>query len=125
MGVQAVAASAMLTLPFQASVATYFIGRHLNISLREILHATYKSGLVALCSSAATAVCATMAEYGLIQQAWGLALGCLFASMCWLFMVIVTDHPILPRLQLSGIGFWRLLHAPASREARLIRITPE
>jgi O-antigen/teichoic acid export membrane protein len=125
MGVQAVAASAMLTLPFQASVAIYFIGRHLNISLREILHATYKSGLVALCSSAATAVCATMAEYGLIQQVWGLALGCLFASMCWLFMVVVTEHPILPRLQLSGIGLWRLLPAPASREARLIRITPE
>jgi O-antigen/teichoic acid export membrane protein len=125
MGVQAVAASAMLTLPFQAGVAIYFISRHLDISVRDVLSATYKSGFVAFSSSAVTAVCAAMVEYGLIRPVWGLALGCISASMCWLFMVVVTEHPLLPRLQLSGISLWRSLNSPASRTARPVRITPE
>ncbi len=113
MGVQAVAASAMLTLPFQAAVAIYFIGRHLDISLLDVLRTTFKSGVVTLCSSSAAAVCAVMVEYGLMGPILGLALACISASMCWLLMVVVTEHPLLPRLQLSATGLCRFLHLSA------------
>jgi O-antigen/teichoic acid export membrane protein len=53
MGVQAVAASAMLTLPFQAAVAIHFIGRHLDISPADVFRATFKSGIVTIASTAA------------------------------------------------------------------------
>ena len=110
--VQAVAASAMLTLPFQAAVAIYFIGRHLDINLLDVLDATFKSGIVTLFSSSAAAVCAAMVEYGLMSAVLGLALACIFASMCWLLMVVVTEHPLLPRLQLAATGLRRFLHFP-------------
>ena len=45
-GVQAVAASALLTLPFQAIVALYFVSRHLAISPADLFRATLKSGVV-------------------------------------------------------------------------------
>jgi O-antigen/teichoic acid export membrane protein len=113
MGVQAVAASAMLTLPFQAAVAIYFIGRHLHISLIDVFRATFKSVIVALSSSGAAAVCAAMVEYGLMRPILGLALACISASMCWLLMVVVTEHPLLHRLQLSATGLGRLINLPA------------
>ena len=112
-GVQAVAASAMLTLPFQAAVAIYFIGRHLDISLHDVFHATFKSGIVTLSSSSAAAVCAAMVKYGLTSPVLGLALACISASVCWLLMVVVTEHPLLPRLQLSATGLCRFLNLPA------------
>src|SRR6202048_5047813 len=49
--VQAVAASAMLTLPFQAAVAIYFISKNLDIRLLDLFRATFKSGIVTLFSS--------------------------------------------------------------------------
>ena len=51
-GIQAVAASALLTLPFQAAVAIYFVTRHLKISRSDFVDATLKSGVVTICSSA-------------------------------------------------------------------------
>jgi O-antigen/teichoic acid export membrane protein len=113
MGVQAVAASAMLTLPFQAAVAIYFIGKHLDISLLDVYHATFKSGIVTLFSSGAAAVCAVMVEYGSMGPILGLALACISASMCWLLIVVVTEHPLLARLQLSATGLGRFLNLPA------------
>jgi O-antigen/teichoic acid export membrane protein len=113
MGVQAVAASAILTLPFQAAVAIYFIGRHLDISLLDVFHATFKSGIVTLSSSAAAAVCAAMVEYGLMGPVLGLALAGISASTCWLLIVVVIEHPLLPRLQLSATGLCRFLNSPA------------
>ena len=46
-GVEAVAASALLTLPFQAAVAIYYVGRHINLRLADLIHATRKSAIVA------------------------------------------------------------------------------
>lgn len=117
MGVQAVAASAMLTLPFQAGVAIHFIARHLDISLRDVFRATFKSAFVTLFSSGAAAVCAAMVDYGLMQPVWGLALGCVSASMCWLLTVVLTEHPLLPWLHRTGPGLYRLINSSAGRNS--------
>lgn len=105
-GVKAVAASALLTLPFQAAVAIYFINRHLDIRLSDLVRATFKSGIVALCSSAPAAICALMVEFGMLGPILGLGLACASAMICWLASMVVTEHPLLPRLQLAATGFF-------------------
>jgi O-antigen/teichoic acid export membrane protein len=105
-GVQAVAASAMLTLPFQAAVAIYFISRHLHIGWLDLFRATYKSGIVTFVSCAGAAVCAAMVEYGVLHPSVGLGLACVSAAVCWLLSMIVTEHPLWPRLQLAATGLF-------------------
>jgi O-antigen/teichoic acid export membrane protein len=105
-GVHAVAASAMLTLPFQAAVAIYFISKHLDIGLLDLFRATFKSGIVALFSSFGAAVCAAMVEYGLLRPILGLGFACICAATCWLLSMVVTEHPLLPRLQLAATGLF-------------------
>jgi O-antigen/teichoic acid export membrane protein len=105
-GVQAVAASAMLTLPFQAAVAIYFVSKHLGIGLLDLFRATFKSGIVTLFSSVGAAVCAAMVEYGLLRPIFGLGLACISAATCWLSSMVVTEHPLLPRLQLAASGLF-------------------
>lgn len=113
-GVWAVAASATLTLPFQAAVAIYFVSRHLRVSPLDVFHATFKSGIVTISSSTAGAAFAIIAKYGLMSPALALVLSCISASMCWLLMVIVTGHSVLPRLKLSATDLCRYIRLSAS-----------
>jgi O-antigen/teichoic acid export membrane protein len=105
-GVQAVAASAMLTLPFQAAVAIYFVSRHLDISPLDLFHATFKSVIVTFFSSAGVAACALMVEYDLLHPIAGLGLACVSAAVCWVLGMAVTEHPLLPRLRLAAAGLF-------------------
>lgn len=107
-GVEAVAASAMLTLPFQAAVAIYFVSRHLHIGGRDLLRATFKSAIVTLIIAAGVAICAVMVEYGVLNPIIGLGLACISAALCWLLGMVATDHPLLPRLQLAAAGVFEL-----------------
>jgi O-antigen/teichoic acid export membrane protein len=123
-GVEAVAASALLTLPFQAAVAIYFVGRHLDLRLADIIHATQKSGLVALCSGATVAVCASLVEYGLIGSVAGIFVACVAAAATWLGALVAVQHPLLPELKepagrlLSAAWRPRLVPVPAIRADR-------
>jgi O-antigen/teichoic acid export membrane protein len=98
-GVKAIAASALLTLPFQAAVAIYFISRHLNLRLADITHATRKSGFVVLCSGTTVAICATLVEYGLIGSLAGIFVACVATASAWLAALIAVKHPLLPELK--------------------------
>lgn len=102
-GVEAVAASALITLPFQAAVAIYFVGRRLDLSLRELVHAMRKSGLVALCSGVVMAAGAAAADYGLFGSVAAVAVSGILAAAAWLATLIAVDHPLLPALK-SGAG---------------------
>ncbi len=107
-GVQAVAASALLTLPFQATVAIYLISRHLDIKLLDLVRTIFKSGIVTLVSSAGAIICAVMVEQDLLRQVFGLGLAGASTAICWLVGMVVTDHPLLPRLHLAAGSFLRL-----------------
>ena len=61
-GVQAVAASALLALPFQAIVAIYFVSRHLAMSPADLVRATLRSGIVTACSIAGVLVSMAIIE---------------------------------------------------------------
>jgi O-antigen/teichoic acid export membrane protein len=98
-GVEAVATSALLTLPFQAAVAIYFVGRHIDLTLADLVQATKKSGIVALCSGAAVALCASLIESGLIGSIPGILIGLLVAAVAWLAAMLAVQHPLLVELK--------------------------
>ena len=104
-GVQAVAASALLAFPFQASVAIYFIGRHLGIGPADLLRATLRSGVVTVCSIAGCLSGITTADIsgGSLSA---LLFGAALTAAGWGLGLVMTRHPLLAHVQaaLSGIA---------------------
>jgi O-antigen/teichoic acid export membrane protein len=124
-GVEAVAASALLTLPFQAAVAIYYVGRHLDLRFADLVQATQKSGIVTLCSCATVAICASLVEHGLIGPVAGIFVACATAAAVWLAALFAVQHPLLPELKapvsrvLSAAGrFTGRVPVPAVRTDR-------
>lgn len=124
-GVEAVAASALLTLPFQAAVAIYFVSRHLDLQLADVICSTRKSGVVALCSGATVAICASLTEYGVVGPVIGISIACIATAGAWLASLIAVQHPLLPELAAAARRalsvVWRpvgLAPVPAARTDR-------
>ena len=103
-GVQAVAASALLTLPFQAGVALYFVSKHLAISPADLYRATVKSGVVTFCSTIGVLLSTVMAEFGLVGPIAQLLLGGFFAAVGWILGLIVSKHPLLVQMRQAAKG---------------------
>jgi O-antigen/teichoic acid export membrane protein len=97
-GVQAVAASALLTLPFQAGVALYFIGRHLSFGLADVARSLLKSGVVTAATAAGVGGCAAMVESAKITPLVGLVAASCVAALCWWLALALTGHPLLRRI---------------------------
>jgi O-antigen/teichoic acid export membrane protein len=116
-GVEAVAASALVTLPFQAAVAIYFVSYHLELRPIDIVRATRKSGIVALCSGAAVVICASLIDDGVIGPLAGIFGAFGAAAGAWLAAMVAVQHPLLPTLKMAADGVlsaaWRLgFHVP-------------
>jgi O-antigen/teichoic acid export membrane protein len=94
-GVRAVAASALLTLPFQAIVALYFIGRRLAIRPAELIRATQRSGIVTACSTAGVLVSIAIMRTGSFGAVVELFSGVIFAAAGWWLGLVMTKHPLL------------------------------
>lgn len=109
-GVKAVAASALLTLPFQAAVAIYFITRHLDLRFADIVYATRKSAIVMLCSGIVAALCGALVEYSLVGPLVGILIACVATAAAWLAALAVSRHPLLSELE-----------EPASRVLSVVR----
>jgi O-antigen/teichoic acid export membrane protein len=97
-GVQAVAAAALLTLPFQAAVAIYFIGRQLAIVPRDLVRYLVKSAIVTAGIGCSAAGCAALFEMGMVTPFWGLMSAFCVAVLCWWVGLAFTAHPLLHRL---------------------------
>jgi O-antigen/teichoic acid export membrane protein len=98
-GVEAVAASALLALPFQAAVAIYYVGRHLDLRLADFIHSIQKSGFVALCVGVTVAICATLIEHGTLGVVAGIFVACGTAAGVWLVALFFVKHPLLAELK--------------------------
>ncbi|MEH2510520.1 O-antigen/teichoic acid export membrane protein [Nitrobacteraceae bacterium AZCC 1564] len=101
-GVKAVAAISLLTLPFQAAVAIFFIKRHLDLSLSDLFRATWKSGVATLVSITGPMLFAVMIEVGYLGPVVGLVLACLSAAVGWCATLFLTEHPLPSRLQFAA-----------------------
>lgn len=107
-GVQAVAAAALLTLPFQAAVAIYFIARHLRFGLKDLVRALTRSGLVTAATAVGVGGCAVLIEAGLLPPVAGLALATCAAALCWWLGLLMTGHPLLHQFHQAVAGLARM-----------------
>jgi O-antigen/teichoic acid export membrane protein len=103
-GVRAVAASALLTFPFQAGIALWFIGRYLGISSTDLLRATLRSGIVTACSIVGTLAGMAITEVSSAGLMSGLILAGIFAATGWWLGLVVTSHPLLAQIRSAAAG---------------------
>jgi O-antigen/teichoic acid export membrane protein len=107
LGVQAVAAAALLTLPFQAAVAIYFIGRHLRLGPKDLARALTKSGIVTAATAFGVGGCAVLTEAGSLTSFVGIAMASCAAALCWWLGLLLTGHPLLRQLHQATAGLAR------------------
>ncbi|WP_445492990.1 oligosaccharide flippase family protein [Rhodopseudomonas sp. RCAM05734] len=105
-GVTWVAASMLVTLPFQAAVAIGFIAKRLGLTWSELFAALWKSALVSLMSSIAALLFAVMISLDEIGMVSGLAAGSACAAGAWLTGMTVTRHPLLEKIANASNGLW-------------------
>jgi O-antigen/teichoic acid export membrane protein len=98
-GVEAVAAAALLCLPFQAAVAIRFISRHLSIRAVELFAAMRKSVVVTAFSIAGPLAVAALMHAGLLGPLPALLLSGTAAFAGWLSAVVITGHPLLAHVR--------------------------
>jgi O-antigen/teichoic acid export membrane protein len=98
-GVGAVAASAFLTLPFQAAVAIYFISRQLALSRADLIGATLKSGIVTACSCAGVMVSVAFNNFSFTLPALGFLAAAITGLTGWGLGLAITGHPLLAHLR--------------------------
>lgn len=103
-GVEAVAACALLTLPFQAAVAIYYLSPHLELRPGELFRALLKSGVVTMATASGAVTCAVLIEAGILNLIVGLISALVVAAFCWLWGLIVTGHPLLQHLRQAAAG---------------------
>jgi O-antigen/teichoic acid export membrane protein len=101
-GIWAVAASAFLTLPFQAAVAIYFISRQLSLSWAGLVRATLKSGIVTACSCVGVMVSVAFNDFSLALPAFGFLAAAITGLTGWWLGLVITGHPLLAQLRLAA-----------------------
>jgi O-antigen/teichoic acid export membrane protein len=102
-GVEAVAASTLLTLPFQAAVAFHYIGRRLGAAPRDLFRALAKSAVVTAVTAGGLGAAILVADAREVGPVAGLVSACFVGAMCWLFGLAVTSHPLLSQL-IQSVG---------------------
>jgi hypothetical protein len=112
-GVEAVAATALLTLPFQAAVAIRLIGRQLSFDWIDLARATRKSAVVTACSCGAVMVCAAGNRFNLSLSAPMFGAAAIAAAGGWWLGLVLTRHPLLARLGSALRDLPALLPLPA------------
>jgi hypothetical protein len=103
-GVEAVAAAALLSLPYQAAIAIYFVSKRLAIGTGDLFAAIRKSGIVTTFSITGPVAAAAMVHAGLVGPLSGLFLAGTTAATGWLLGLIATDHPLLAQLRSAMRG---------------------
>jgi O-antigen/teichoic acid export membrane protein len=103
-GVRAVAASALVTLPFQAIVALFFVGRRLAITPVDFIGATLKSGIVTGYSVGGTLVSMAIMEFSSAGPVISLISASIFAAAAWWLGLLMTKHPLLAQIGMASDG---------------------
>jgi O-antigen/teichoic acid export membrane protein len=100
-GVRAVAASALLALPFQAIVALCFVGRRLAISPADLIRATQKSGIVTGYSVGGALLSMGIMEFSSAGPVIGLISASICAAAGWWLGLLMTKHPLLAQVGMA------------------------
>jgi O-antigen/teichoic acid export membrane protein len=101
-GVEAVAATALLTLPFQAAVAIWFIGRRLSFGFIDLFRAVLKSGIVTACSCTGAMVCIAVNNGSLTLPSLAFCAALIAGLLGWGLGLVITRHPLLADLRTAA-----------------------
>jgi O-antigen/teichoic acid export membrane protein len=93
--VEAVAASMILTGPFEVYVALRFVRRRLSFAWVELFAATRKSAIVALCSAVAPAAAVALSGFRFDFSLAVAFVGGVGATAGWLAGLWMTGHPLM------------------------------
>ena len=113
-GIVAMAASKLVTLPYQMVLSLCFVRRHVAFRWGELCAAVWKSAVLTASSAAGPICVMTLSEAGFELSIAPTILAALLAAFGWLAGVWLTQHPILLELRraavaLMGTGFPRSL----------------
>jgi O-antigen/teichoic acid export membrane protein len=97
-GVLVMAASKVVTLPFQMFLSLYFVRRHIPFRWREVCAALWKSAVATAGAAAGPAAVLALCDQGFALSPGTTVLAALSAACGWLVAVIVTRHPVLSEL---------------------------
>lgn len=108
LGVHAVAASALVTLPFQAAVALRFLGRHLGLRPGEFVRTLLGSGVTTALVVAGVFACSALTEAEDLTSVARLVSAVSVAVLCWWLGLMVTGHPLLQQCHYAAIRLARM-----------------
>ena len=98
-GIMAMAASKLVTLPYQLFLSLYFVQRHVPFRWSEVWLALWKSAVVTATSMTGPIGIVALSESGFDLSILATAAAVLLAAAGWLAGVVMTQHPILPELR--------------------------
>jgi O-antigen/teichoic acid export membrane protein len=92
-GIMAMAASQLISLPFQMVVALWFVRRHVAFRWREVPAALWKSAVVTATSAVGPIGVVALPEFSLDLSISATLLALILAAVGWLAGVLATRHP--------------------------------
>jgi O-antigen/teichoic acid export membrane protein len=95
MGLQAVAASMLVTAPFQLWVALFYVRRYIRFAWIDIAIATRKSALVTLCTAFSPATTVAFGGFRFDLSITEMAVAITGAAAGWFVGLALTAHPLL------------------------------
>jgi O-antigen/teichoic acid export membrane protein len=99
-GIMAMAASKLVTLPFQMVLSLWFVRRHVPFRWREVWVAgLWRSAIVTAGTAVGPVGVVALSGSGFDLPMAATALAVFLAACGWLASVIVTRHPVLPELR--------------------------
>ena len=101
-GIMAMAASKLVTLPFQMVLSLWFVRRHIAFQWREVWAALWKSAVVTTSSAAGPICIVAFSGSGFDLSMVDAAVAVLLAAAGWLAGVIAARHPVLLELRRAG-----------------------
>lgn len=100
-GIQAVAASAFLTLPLQAAVAYHFVCRRIGLGITDLAGALRKSAIVAAFTTSGPLLILGINDFSLTISVSRFVAAAFLALIGWCLGLVITRHPLLTQLRLA------------------------
>jgi O-antigen/teichoic acid export membrane protein len=120
-GIMAMAASKIVTLPFQMVVSFCFVRRHVSFRWGELGAALWRSMVVTAGSGAGPIGVVALSDTGFELSATATVVAVLSAGVGWLVAVLLTRHPVSSELR-NALG--RIAKAPSVRRLRVAALSP-
>lgn len=98
LGINWVAASALIYLPLQAGIAWWFVHKHIGVAALDLALAVYKSAVVTLCAALPVLIIILSMGFPLVPFHVFIAAG-IAAAGAWWAAVVIVRHPIRKHVQ--------------------------